>query len=96
MRGWGAFDWVLYSSIHPGCKKGGGDSGYPLFKQTDVGKIPAKVKHLNCKHGQRIADRPTAGIEVLPHYHQLLVLRQGRGREATEAVFLPSGNKASP
>ena len=30
---------------------------------------------------------PTAGIEVAPHYHQLLVMRQGRGSEATEAVF---------
>ena len=27
---------------------------------------------------------PTAGIEVAPHYHQLLVMRQGRGSEATE------------
>ena len=26
-----------------------------------------------CKHDQRIADRPTARIEALPHYHQLLV-----------------------
>ena len=41
--------------------------------QADVGKIPATVKTLNCKHDQRIADRPTAGIEALPHYHQLLV-----------------------
>ena len=32
-----------------------------------------KSKTLNCKHDQRIADRPTAGIEALPHYHQLLV-----------------------
>ena len=33
---------------------------------------------------------PTAGIEVAPHYHQLLVMaimRQGRGSEATEDVF---------
>ena len=49
--------------------KGGGDSGFPLFQQTDVGKIPAKVKHETSKHDQRIADRPTAGIEVAPHYH---------------------------
>ena len=39
-----------------------------------VGKIPAKSKTLYCKHDQRIADRPTAGIEALPHYHQLLVI----------------------
>ena len=31
-------------------------------------------KKLYCKHDQRIADRPTAGIEALPHYHQLLVM----------------------
>ena len=31
---------------------------------------------VNCKHDQRIAGRPTAGIEALPHYHQLLVERQ--------------------
>ena len=30
---------------------------------------------------------PTAGNEVTPHYHQLLEMRQGRGSEATEAVF---------
>ena len=29
---------------------------------------------MNCKHDQRIADRPTAGNEALPHYHQLLVI----------------------
>ena len=28
---------------------------------------------LNGKHDQRIVDRPTAGNEALPHYHQLLV-----------------------
>ena len=31
----------------------------------------------NCKHDQRIADRPTAGIEALPQYHQLLVFIPG-------------------
>ena len=42
--GGGAFDWVLFSRILPGREKGA-DSGFPLFQQTDVGKIPAKVKH---------------------------------------------------
>ena len=36
--------------------------------------IPINSKTLNCKHDQRIADRPTAGIEVAPRYQQLLVL----------------------
>ena len=36
---------------------------------------------------------PTAGIEVAPHYHQLLVMRQGRGSEATEAVFCLQAKK---
>ena len=38
---------------------------------------------------------PTAGIEVAPHYHQLLVMRQGRGSETTEAVFLQSKKASS-
>ena len=40
--------------------------------------------HPYCMMHRRL---PTAGIEVRPQYHQLLVMRQGRGSEATEAVF---------
>ena len=44
----------------------GGDSGFPLVSAV-------YCKTLNCKHDQRIAYRPIAGDEALPHYHQLLV-----------------------
>ena len=70
-------DWVLFSRLRPGRVGGGGIAASTLFQQADVGKIPANSKTLNCKHDQRIADRPTAGIEALPHYHQLLVVVVG-------------------
>ena len=40
-----AFDWVLIARMRPGRVRGGGIAASPLFQQTHVGKIPAKVKH---------------------------------------------------
>ena len=51
----------------------GRDSGFPLVSAGRRQQDSGNSKTLNCKHDQRIADRPTAGNEALPHYHQLLV-----------------------
>ena len=52
----------------------GGDSGFPLLVSAGRRRLDSgNSKTLNRKHVQRIADRPTAGNEALPHYHPLLV-----------------------
>ena len=51
------------------------DSGCTVFSFS---KIKPKIRVLLYTYDQRIAyrpDRPNAGIEALPHYHQLLVMR---------------------
>ena len=58
MRGWGPFDWVLFWRMLLSL----------LLWCSDDRRKNTRTRTPCC-----IADRPTAGIEALPHYHQLLV-----------------------